>query len=481
MIKWYSSLVICLVLAGPAFAAPQDSSFAPPDKPNGACVKAYFDAYTAGTEAMREFSLNYVADESLNRRPMNERLEMYNQMKQQMGSIRPDHVIKSDSASTAVLVEGTEDRWFTFTFMFEPVPEHKLLGIRIDMTDPTIADQPTTPMTQQEYIDSLSNRLTEMANVDSFSGVVLVARNDIIIFEKAYGLASKEFKVPNALDTKFNLGSINKVFTKIAIGQLVQQGKLKFTDTLGKYLPDYPDINARSQVMVRHLLEMSSGIGDFFGEKFDQTPKDKFRTNNDFLPMFDSIPLAFQPGTKREYSNGGYIVLGAIIEKVSGQPYYDYVRQNIYLPSEMKNTDWYAADDPVENLAEGYSHPNDSSDLYVNNIYTRPARGSAAGGGYSTVEDLLKFTISLHNNQLLSPEYTDWFFSGIPPADSSQTGPGPQMPRSVGFAGGAPGINADIEADFDAGTTVIVLGNYDPPNASRVANLARQWLERVSE
>jgi len=108
-------------------------------------------------------------------------------------------------------------------------------------------------------------------------------------------------------------------------------------------------------------------------------------------------------------------VLGAIIEKVSGQPYYDYVRQNIYLPTEMKNTDWYAADDPVENLAEGYSHPNDSSDLHVNNIYTRPARGSAAGGGYSTVEDLLKFTISLHNNQLLSPEYTDWFSPGCHP------------------------------------------------------------------
>ena len=160
-------------------------------------------------------------------------------------------------------------------------------------------------------------------------------KDDKPIFEKAYGLANKETNTPNKTDTKFNLGSINKIFTRIAIGQLVQQGKISFDDKLGKYLPDYPNKDAAEKVTIRHLVTMKSGIGDFFGDKFTAMPKDKLRKNSDFIPLFADKPLAFEPGTNEQYSNGGYILLGAIIEKVSGKSYYDYVRENIFKPAGM--------------------------------------------------------------------------------------------------------------------------------------------------
>ncbi len=374
------AIAALLLLAASAASAQTDSSFTFPDSPTGQCVRAYFDAYASGTEAMREFSLKCVSEEALNRRPMDERLQMYTQMKGQLGDIRPYRLLMADSGSMNILVRGANDQWFTFSFQFEPVPPHKLLGIRIEQADSTAANELTTPMTQQQFLDSLRSRMQQMGNEDKFSGVVLVAKDNIIIFEQAYGLADKSFGVPNRIDTKFNLGSINKIFTKIAIGQLVQQGKIGFDDTLGSFLPDYPNADARSKVTVRQLLNMTSGVGDFFGKKFVETPKTLFRSNDDFLPMFDSLPLAFEPGTQQKYSNGGYILLGAIVQKVSGMPYYDYVRQHIYSPCGMHNTDWYAADSVVENLAEGYARPNDSADGYISNIYTRPARGSAAGG-----------------------------------------------------------------------------------------------------
>ena len=227
---------------------------------------------------------------------------------------------------------------------------------------------------------------------------------------------------------------------------------------------------------------MTSGVGDFFGERFDAMPKDRFRTNADFLPMFAGNPLAFEPGSRRRYSNGGYVVLGAIVEKVSGQSYYDFVREHIFLPAGMTNTDSFEADLPVPNLAEGYTRESGSggqgtTEPRRKNIYSRPARGSAAGGGYSTAEDLLRFTSALLADKLLSPAYTDWYLSGVEPGKGA---PPPRAKGAVGWSGGAPGINAELEADLSTGYIVIVLGNYDPPAAGTVARAIRRVLSGVT-
>jgi D-alanyl-D-alanine carboxypeptidase len=322
---------------------------------------------------------------------------------------------------------------------------------------------PPPKVSEAELIAQLTKALDQAVAGDNFSGAVLLAKDGKPIFEKAYGLASKEYDAANGMDTKFNLGSIDKLFTKIAIGKLVQQGKISSVDDkLIKYLPDYPNKDAAQKITLRQILNMQSGIGDFFGPKFATAAKDQFRSNSDFLPLFASEPLLFEPGTQRRYSNGGYIVLGAIVEKLSGQSYYDYVRQNICMPLGMNDTDFYEVDAIVANRASGYTkHGLVETTYRMNNVYTLPARGSAAGGGYSTAHDLLRFANAVADAKVLVPDFQE-------DAPSAPGLPFAAM-RSLGFAGGAPGVNAILESGLPGGYTLIVLSNYDPPAAQNVA------------
>jgi CubicO group peptidase (beta-lactamase class C family) len=217
-------------------------------------------------------------------------------------------------------------------------------------------------------------------------------------------------------------------------------------------------------------------MGDFFGAKYDATPKSRIRTLADYVPLFVDDPLRFAPGTSRGYSNAGYIVLGLIIEKRTGESYYDSVRRNIYAPAGMAATDAYTPDAVVPNRAVGYTSEDENEKPLKEprtNIYTLPGRGSSAGGGYSTVEDLLKFDAAMRSGQLLPPEWTAWYFTGQLPAPGAAPGkPG----GGKGVAGGAPGINGVLEMDLDTGYTVIVLANLDPPAAEKVGRTLRQWL-----
>ena len=288
-----------------------------------------------------------------------------------------------------------------------------------------------------------------MAARDLFSGTVLVAKGNDVVLQKTVGFADKEKRISNTADTKFNLGSINKIFTTVALRQLRAAGKIDFSKTLRTYLPDYPSKIA-DLVTIQQLLEHSSGMGDFFGPDFDAMPKEKLRSNADYLPLFVNQPLEFDPGTKRRYSNAGYIVLGLVIEKLSGMSYYDYVRKNIYAPAGMNDSDSYPVDAKVANRAIGYAGAEA-------NTSGLPGRGSSAGGGYSTAADLLRFTRALP--KLLSRE--DYLrVVGDPPG--------------VGWGGGAPGINAAVEMEGDY--TIIVLSNYSPPSAQHVAKNARRAL-----
>ena len=313
-----------------------------------------------------------------------------------------------------------------------------------------------------ELASKLDATLQELSGKDEFSGVVLVAQKGGPVFQRAYGLQSKEYGVPNNLETKFNIGSIDKIFTEIAIGQLLEQGKIaSVDDKLEKYLPDYPNHEAASTVTLRQILNMQSGIGDFFGPDFRSSPKDKFRSIADYLPLFAEKALAFPPGTKRQYSNGGYIVLGAVIEKLTGRSYYDYVRDNIFKPLGMENTDFYEGDFPTPNLASGYTHRGSESGPWRNNVYTRPAKGSSAGGGYSTAGDLLKFANAIDAGKIKAPSFEK--HASKPPNAS------PGSMRGIGIAGGAPGLNAVLETGLPGGYAIVVMSNYDPPSADEVS------------
>jgi CubicO group peptidase (beta-lactamase class C family) len=300
----------------------------------------------------------------------------------------------------------------------------------------------------------LAQAVDSMAAERQFSGVVLIARDGTPIVEKSYGLADREAGRPNNIETAFNIGSINKLFTSIAIRQLTAAAKLDVDASLGTYWPDYPNPAAR-RVTIRQLLEHRSGIGgNIFAAPPGKTRRD-LRALADFLPLFAAEPLRFEPGSRQEYSNAGYIVLGLLIERLSGESYYDYVRRHIYEPAGMTRTGHWAVDSLPENTAVGYTNAAEgrSEAQRVRNTDLLPGRGSSAGGGYSTAHDLLRLLHAVRAGKL------------------------PQvLPRGAGIGGGAPGLNVALESDLPGGYDIIVLANADPPAATALARELRARL-----
>lgn len=308
----------------------------------------------------------------------------------------------------------------------------------------------------------------EQADQGRFSGAVLVAKNGVPIFTAAHGFASLDFQVPNQLDTKFNLGSMNKMFTAVAVAQLVEAGRLSFDDVIIDHIPDYPNQEVAKKVTVHQLLTHTSGLGNYWTPEYQRTSKDLFRDVADYLPLFVDQPLLFEPGSQWSYSNSGFMVLGLVIERVSGQSYFDYVRKHIYEPAGMQNTDAYELDSVVPNLAVGYTLRGSKNGELRNNLFLHVVKGGPAGGGYSTVEDLLRFSNALLGHKLLSPEMTERVLEGKVETDGANRTYGygfrnqlENDQRVVGHAGGFAGINSFLDMYPDLGYTVAVMSNRD--------------------
>lgn len=282
---------------------------------------------------------------------------------------------------------------------------------------------------------ALDPYLQGLVEGDRFSGVLLLARDGRPVFHRAYGLADRSADVPNTIDTRFNLSSINKLFTSAAVSELKAAGRLKGDDTIGALIPDYPNPQARAAT-IDQLLNHRGGISDFFGPEFVAMSPARFRSNADYFAFVAPRALLFEPGSQRRYCNGCYIVLGEIIAKVSGMPYEQFMQEKVFAPRGMKDTAWLQTDLPAERVAMGYSRrvPGFEGRLMAN-LFTRGASGSAAGGGFSTTGDLLKFVNAA----------------------------GGRM-RAEAFTGGSPGSSALVEGRGP--WTAIVLTNFDPPAAS---------------
>jgi CubicO group peptidase (beta-lactamase class C family) len=442
-------LVVTLFSSG--VARRQDNQPSLPATDAGKHVAAHLQAFNASEEkSMSEFFLAHTAKEALQRNPVEQRVSRFRQMKQRLGSLTLVKVLDASETLVSALLRTKDGGLVQLDYEFEPNSPHGLLGIRVQDVEDAPRIQPTVKPSGSitEALTATEGLLDSLAQADEFSGVALVASNGKVIFEKAYGFADRDTKVPNRIDTKFNLGSINKTFTAMAIQQLAAEGKLSLTDPIGKYLPDYPNKSAAERVTIQHLLDMTSGIGDFFGERYMAAAKEKLRTIKNYFPLFADKPLEFEPGARRRYSNGGYVVLGAIIEQTSGQDYYTYVREHIFKPAGMTETDSFEKDKTVPNRAVGYTREGQAaSGPRQSNYSTLPARGSSAGGGFSTVHDLLNYVTALQEGKLKTRE--------------AQGG--------LGIAGGAPGMNACIEWNPRLKHVVIVLSNYDPPSAESVA------------
>ena len=315
-------------------------------------------------------------------------------------------------------------------------------------------------LTQGAAAAAWKAEIDKAASRGEFSGVWLWVKNGKVITSGARGKADRETGIDNTLDTRFRIGSMNKMFTAVATLQLVERGKISLDDPVGKILPDYPNSQVASKVKVRHLLSHTGGTGDIFGPEF-AAHRLELRTLQDYVKLYGERDLKFEPGTKWEYSNYGFMLLGVVIEKVSGKSYYDYVAENIYKVAGMTNSGSEPESAKVANRSKGYMR--DQFEI-VSNEPTLPWRGTSAGGGYTTAADLMKFADALMSNKLLKAatlaEATHRQFTTGDYGFGFQIGP-PDHARTYGHGGGAPGMNGILRVYPESGESVIVLCNLD--------------------
>ncbi|MEK6321916.1 MAG: serine hydrolase [Acidobacteriota bacterium] len=240
-----------------------------------------------------------------------------------------------------------------------------------------------------------------------FNGAVLVAENGKVIFKKGYGMANMEWNIPVETDTKFRLGSITKQFTSMLVLQLVQEGKIKVEGKLTDYLPDYRK-DTGDRITIHQLLNHTSGIPSYTGlpNFFQELSRDPYSVS-DFVKKFASGDLEFEPGTKWNYNNSGYFLLGAIVERVTGKPYEQVLKERIFDAVGMKNTGYDHHATILAKRAAGYQKRPGG---YVNAPYLDMSLPYAAGSLYSTVEDLYLWDQALYTEKLLSPQLKELMF-----------------------------------------------------------------------
>ena len=440
-----STLATALLIAAPLHAQEVVKKEAPPQIKE--LVGAVVQAVNGSAADFESFAQMYFAPELLKKHSAADRAALHGKLSSTFGKIGING-IRREGPDAPLLMQVTGDKSsgeLVVDIDSDTAEQPKILnfsssgGAVAGYADP-LAPPVNASMTSVEIDEKLTAFFTNLAGEDTFSGVALVARNGVPVHFKAYGMANREKQIANTIRTRFNIGSINKTFTQVAIRQLVETGKLSLTDTLGKFFPDYPQAVTRNAT-IQQLLTHRAGVSDFFGADFNNTPKSNFTSNADYFKFVSNRPPTFAPGERNQYCNGCYIALGAIVEKVSGMPYEKYVAENVFAKAEMTSTGYPRSDQPAEDIAIGYTRRSGDGTLR-SNVAMHGITGSAAGGGFSTALDLLTYVKAIKNGKF------------------------PGTNQDLAIAGGAPGTNAIVESSGE--WTVIVLTNFDPPTGERI-------------
>jgi CubicO group peptidase (beta-lactamase class C family) len=437
-----------------------------PDTPAGNQAKAWLESFNAGdADKHKEFLRK-------NAPTLQERATREMEIRGASGGFDVRKVEESTPTKIVTLLqEHVSDQFVRFFLETNAVAPYQItrLALQFTVRPPEFA---LPHLSESELISALRKNLDEAAGADRFSGAALVAKNGKTVFAQAYGLADRNKKTANTLKTRFRIGSMNKMFTAVATLQLVQSGKLDLKAPFGNYLTDYPNKDVASKVTIEQLLSHTGGTGDIFGPEFEKN-RLELKTLQDYVKLYGSRAAGYEPGSRWEYSNYGFLLLGVLIEKVSGQSYYDYVRDHIYKPAGMTGTASEPEDQMVADRSLGYTRFGGGG--LRPNTDTLPYRGTSAGGGYSTVEDLLKFATALQAHKLLNAKYTEMLTTGKTDTPRGKYAFGFQDDvingaRCFGHGGGAPGMNGELKICPGPGYVMAVLANMDPPAASRVAD-----------
>lgn len=346
---------------------------------------------------------------------------------------------------------------------------------------------------------ALDKLIAQRAADDRYSGTYLLLRNDRPVLSRSYGMADKSRSLPNKPDTIFGLGSITKVFTGIAVSQLVQQGKIAYHEKLGTYLDGFP-AEVAGTVTVHQLLTHTSGMGDIYNpvnRPVIQGWSSEAEVTAGLLQLVRKAPLRFPPGTSYAYSNAGYVTLQFIVAAVSGQTFYDFVRQHIFRAAGMAGTDFYNRDQcrSSRRIAHPYAPQNpQAGGPRVDHLERVEFLGNGAGGAYSTAADLIAFMTALTRNKLLDAQHT-WLATSpknpVPPPGPPPAGKPPQFlfgcygPSAtltnghwlLGHNGGSSnGISTDLAWYPGDGYLAIDLCNYESGITRDIENLCKQLI-----
>ncbi|MCX6162710.1 MAG: serine hydrolase [Ignavibacteriae bacterium] len=310
-------------------------------------------------------------------------------------------------------------------------------------------------LTENE-IQIISDMMDKYEQIDLFSGVLLLAKDNKIVFKKAYGFADRENKIRNNVGTKFHLASVSKLFTLVAILELFNEGKLDMNDKIGRYLEGFSS-DISDKVTVLHLITMTSGFGNYMdNEEFQKDPA-VFRSVNDLIRMIRKEKLLFEPGSSERYSNSGFVLLGGIIEKVTGKDYFEYIENTICLPAGMNQT-YFFDSSAVKNEALGY---NRNLNGEYNKVFPM-FPPCPAGNAHSSAEDLLKFALKVcTTGDFLSDKAKVIFYSDFDTNYKGDWNTLKSNPKRVfGWSGGTRGISTVLRYYIGEELSIIILSNY---------------------
>jgi Beta-lactamase class C and other penicillin binding proteins len=362
----------------------------------------------------------------------------------------------------------------------------KLAPVEVLESHAAVADSIVWPKTRPRddaaALAVVRRNLDRLAHGGGFTGTVYVSRGDTVLLAQGYGLANREDSMPNSPRTRFSLASMGKMFTATAVLQLVDAGKLRLEDTLARVLPDYPSRERAERITIRQLLQHSAGLGDLWN-----TPKHPVPGLQGELAVAGAVahaPLLFDPGTRWSYSNEGYVVLAAVVEHLSAEPFREYLTRHVLGPSGMIETSLAGgADDIVPFRAVGYRPRADDpiGALAPRGNWSFLGSGSGgAGGGYSTVGDIARFGRALRTGKLISDSLRTAMWTGrwdLPGYAGQKYGFAsfvwPIGNRvAVGHGGGGTGSGMDngFKQFTDGSYVVVALANMEPPAGGRVAD-----------
>lgn len=348
---------------------------------------------------------------------------------------------------------------------------------------------PATQSGSKSVAPDVDRYLSSLAADGVFSGSVRISDGGKVLFEGAYGYANRQTGARNTPQTRFHIASMGKMFTAVAIGQLIERGKLRFDETLAEALPDYPNRDAAQKITIEQLLGHRSGLGDVFG--ISGNDHRALTTLADVIPLIAEKPLNFAPGSAFGYSNAGYVTLGAIIERVSGESFQTYLHDHIFTPAGIAGDPFHHAHDEA-NVAIGYSFADDpfrlnapaSNASFFKRIGATGIPSSPAGGEYLTARDVDRFFATLEAGKYIKPETLARLTNAQ--ADAAQ---GPERTYAYGFevyhlgdativghTGGGAGSGVDSTGGTNGHIIITVLTNGDPPTGINAFELLWRYV-----